>query len=61
MLEVIQNHWKKEYLLIAVAVVCLIIYYYRKELSKSENNFTQYLPIVGGLAFGFNTLINLTK
>jgi len=51
--------WKKEYLLLAVALACLVIYYYRNSLKDYPT--TNYLPVVGGLAFGFNTLINLVK
>jgi len=42
-----------------VAILCLVAYYYRNELNT--NKFTEYLPIVGGLAFGLNTLVQIAK
>ena len=51
--------WKKEYLLIIAAVLCLIIYYCRQQLNAGT--VTEYLPILGGLAFGLNTLIQIAK
>ena len=59
MLTIIKKHWKKEYLLIVIAVLCLSMYYYRHSLNA--NQFTEYLPILGGLAFGLNTLVQITK
>jgi len=59
MLSNLKKHWKKEYLLIIVAVLCLIIYYYRNQLNAGTA--TEYLPIFGGLAFGLNTLIQIAK
>jgi len=53
------QYWKKEYILIIVAILCLVAYYYRNELNA--NQFTEYLPIVGGLAFGLNTLVQIAK
>ena len=53
------QYWKKEYLLIVVAVLCLVAYYYREKLNA--NKFTEYLPIFGGLAFGLNTLVQIAK
>ena len=53
------QYWKKEYILILVAVLCLIAYYYRDKLNASK--FTEYLPILGGLAFGLNTLVQIAK
>ena len=53
------QHWKKEYLLILVAVLCLLIYYYRDKLNAKKT--TEYLPLIGGLAFGLNTLITIAK
>lgn len=53
------HYWKKEYLLIVVAVLCLVAYYYRQQLNA--NKFTEYLPILGGLAFGLNTLVQIAK
>jgi len=53
------HYWKKEYLFLIVALICLIAYYYRQQLNA--NQFTEYLPIVGGLAFGLNTLVQIAK
>ena len=53
------HYWKKEYLLIVVAVLCLVAYYYREKLNA--NKFTEYLPILGSLAFGLNTLVQIAK
>jgi len=53
------QHWKKEYLFLIAAVICLLAYYYRQNLEA--NKFTEYLPILGGLAFGMNTLIQIAK
>jgi len=53
------HYWKKEYLFLIVALLCLIAYYYRQQLNA--NKFTEYLPIVGGLAFGLNTLVQIAK
>lgn len=59
MLTNLQKHWKKEYLFLIVALICLLAYYYRDKLSA--NAFTEYLPLVGGLAFGLNTLVQIAK
>jgi len=59
MLSTLKKHWKKEYLLIIAAVLCLVIYYYRDQLNAGK--VTEYLPILGGLAFGLNTLIQIAK
>jgi len=53
------HYWKKEYLLIITALLCLVVYYYRQQLNIST--VTEYLPILGGLAFGLNTLIQIAK
>jgi hypothetical protein len=55
--------WKKEYLLIVAAVICLIIFAFRKELKQDKNakGIVEYLPVIGGLAFGLNTLISVVK
>jgi len=53
------HYWKKEYLFLIVALLCLIAYYYRQQLNA--NKFTEYLPILGGLAFGLNTLVQIAK
>ena len=59
MLSTLKQHWKKEYLFLIVALICLLAYYYRDKLSA--NTFTEYLPLVSGLAFGLNTLVQIAK
>jgi len=59
MFQKLNQHWKKEYLFLVAAVICLLAYYYRNNLEA--NKFTEYLPILGGLAFGLNTLIQIAK
>jgi len=54
-------NWKKEYWLIVVAVACVYLYYYGTKDIPYGDKLEKSLPIAGGLAFGFNTLINLTK
>ena len=48
----------KKVLLLVVAVVCVALYFYGSQIQK-DNQYTQYLPTIGGLAFGLNTLVNL--
>ena len=48
----------KKVLLLVVAALCVGLYFYGQQLKK-DNQYTKYLPILGGLAFGLNTLINL--
>jgi hypothetical protein len=48
---------QKKYLLLIVAAVCVGLYFYGSHTKNSE--YPQYLPIIGGLAFGLNTLIQL--
>ena len=48
----------KKVLLLVVAAVCVGLYFYGQQLKK-DNEYLKYLPILGGLAFGLNTLINL--
>ena len=51
---------QKKYLLLLVAVLCIGLYFYGSHLQK-DNQYVQYLPILGGLAFGLNTLVNLAQ
>jgi len=53
------HYWKKEYLLIITALLCLVVYYYRQKLDADQ--LAEYLPIFGGLAFGLNTLVQIAK
>jgi hypothetical protein len=48
----------KKYLLLIVAAVCVGLYFYGSQIQK-DNQYLQTLPILGGLAFGLNTLVNL--
>ena len=48
--------FKKKYLLIIVAITCLVLYFYGSQVNK---DYVSGLPILGGLAFGLNTLIQL--
>lgn len=50
---------KKEILLL-VAVVCVALYFYGKHLNKNSD-YLKFLPTVGGLAFGLNTLIQIAQ
>jgi hypothetical protein len=49
---------EKKYLLLIVALICVALYFYGSQIQK-ENQYLQALPILGGLAFGLNTLISL--
>jgi hypothetical protein len=48
----------KRYLLLIVAVVCVALYFYGSKIKK-DHQYLQALPVLGGLAFGLNTLIQL--
>jgi hypothetical protein len=54
---------KKEHLLILVALISLTLYAYRHHINQSETmqSLISYLPILGGLTYGLNTLFSLTK
>lgn len=47
----------KRYLLLIVAAVCVALYFYGQK--TKDNEYLKHLPVVGGLAFGLNTLIQL--
>jgi hypothetical protein len=49
--------FKKKYLLIIVAVLCIALYLYGQQ--TKDNEYLKHLPVLGGLAFGLNTLIQL--
>jgi len=51
---------EKKYLLLVVAAICVALYFYGSQIKK-DNQYTKYLPVVGGLAFGLNTLVNLAQ
>jgi len=46
---------QKKYLLLIVAAVCIGLYFY----GQPTNEYLKHLPVIGGLAFGLNTLIQL--
>ena len=48
----------KKVLLLVVAAVCVGLYFYGQQIKK-DNEYLKYLPTLGGLAFGLNTLVNL--
>jgi hypothetical protein len=48
----------KKYLLLIVAALCIGLYFYGQHIKNSE--YPKYLPVIGGLAFGLSTLIQLT-
>jgi hypothetical protein len=50
----------KKYLLIVVALVCITLFFYGSQIKK-DNQIIQVLPILGGLAFGLNTLVSLVS
>jgi len=48
---------QKKHLLIAIAVGCLVLYYY----GSHNIPYTKYLPAIGGGAYALNFLTNLAK
>ena len=50
----------KKILLLLVAAVCVGLYFYGSQIQKN-NQFLKLLPLVGGLAFGLNTLVQLAQ
>ncbi len=48
----------KKVLLLVVAAVCVGLYFYGSQIKK-DNEYIKYLPTLGGLALGLNTLVNL--
>ena len=49
----------KKIILLVVAAVCIGLYFYGQY--TKDNQYLKYLPTLGGLAFGLNTLINLAQ
>jgi len=49
----------KKVLLLVVATVCIGLYFYGQQ--TKDNQYFKYLPVVGGLAFGLNTLVQLAQ
>ena len=50
---------KKVWLLVAAAA-CVGLYFYGSQIKK-DNEYLKALPILGGLAFGLNTLIQIAQ
>ena len=50
----------KKILLLVVAAVCIALYFYGSTLS-SDSPYLKSLPVLGGLAFGLNTLIQIAQ
>ena len=62
MLTTIKQYWKKEYWLVVVIILCLVLLAYREKLSeKKVNEWIQILPTIGGVFFGLNTLVQIAK
>ena len=49
----------KKILLLVVAAACVGLYFYGQQ--TKDNQYFKYLPVVGGLAFGLNTLVQLAQ
>ena len=49
--------FQKKHLLIAIALGCLILYYY----GSKDIPYTDYLPAIGGGAYALNFLSSLAK
>ena len=52
--------WNKRYLLIVIALICVALYFYGSTLNK-DNPYLKSLPILGGLSFGLNTLVQIAQ
>ena len=51
----------KKVLLLVVAAVCVGLYFYGSQMGGKDNELLKWLPAIGGLAFGLNTLIQITN
>jgi hypothetical protein len=49
----------KKILLLVVAAVCVALYFYGSQVK--DHSYLKHLPVIGGLAFGLNTLTNLAQ
>jgi len=47
----------KKIILLVIAVICVGLYFYGQP--TKDNSYLKHLPMIGGLAFGLNTLIQL--
>ena len=50
----------KKILLLVVATVCVGLYFYGSQIKKDSDTM-KWLPAIGGIAFGLNTLIQITQ
>ena len=50
----------KKIILLVVAAVCVGLYFYGSQIKK-DNEYLKALPILGGLAFGINTFIQIAQ
>ena len=59
----LDNLLKKENILLVVILACIVLYFWGKKLNenKQTQKIVEWLPVIGGLTFGFNTLIQLAK
>lgn len=53
---------QKENILIVLGIVCIILWWWGKQIKKSEltQKIVEWLPKLGGLIFGVNTLIQIS-
>ena len=47
----------KKIILLVIATICVGLYFYGQH--TKDNEYLKHLPVIGGLAFGLNTLIQL--
>ena len=54
---------QKENILLIVILVCVLLYWKGKQISddRKVQEWVKILPTVGGIAYGFNTLFQLTQ
>lgn len=50
----------KRYLLIIIALICIVLFWYGTTLNK-DSPYLKSLPVIGGLAFGLNTLVQIAQ
>ena len=50
----------KKIILLVIATICVGLYFCGSQIQK-DNQLLKLLPLVGGLAFGLNTLVQLAQ
>jgi hypothetical protein len=50
---------EKKIFLLVIATFCVGLYFYGQYVK--DNDYFKYLPTIGGLAFGLNTLVGLAN